>query len=158
EFRVHMLVASNDESAASRYPAELADVVRQLQATLGYKSFVVMGSQVVRGREGSWEAYNKGVADLRLTNDTPASKNPVFYNYTLRSVTLDQAGARPRIQVGEFVLNMNVPLALTPEKTSYQDVGFKSPVSLREGERVVVGTTSIADKNVVVIISASILR
>ena len=158
EFRVHMLVASNDESVTSRYPAELADVVRQLQATLGYKNFSVMGSQVVRGREGNWEAYNKGVADLRLANDTPASKNPVFYNYVLRSVTIDDAGGRPRIQVGEFVLNMNVPLALTPDKTSYQDVGFKSPVTLREGERVIVGTTSIADKNVVVILSASTVK
>ena len=158
EFRVHMLVASNDESVTSRYPAELSDVVRQLQTTLGYKNFSLMGSQVVRGKEGNWDAYNKGVADIRMSNDTPASKNPVFYNYTIRSVTLDDAGGRPRIQVGEFVLNMNVPLALSPGNIAYQEVGFKSPVSLREGERVIVGTTSIADKSVVVILSATTMK
>jgi type II secretory pathway component GspD/PulD (secretin) len=31
EFRVHLLVASNDEAVANRYPAELSDVVKQLQ-------------------------------------------------------------------------------------------------------------------------------
>lgn len=161
EFRVHMLVASNDDVTASRYapsPAELAGVVKQLQATLGYKNFSLMGSQVVRGREGNWDAYNKGVADLRMTNDTPASKNPVFYNYNIRTVTLDNAGGRQRIQVGEFSMNMNVPLTLGTDKISYQDVGFKNPVSLRDGEPVVVGTTSIADKSVVVVLTANTMK
>src|SRR3712207_598151 len=33
EFRVHMLVASNEEALPNRYPAELAEVVEQLQST-----------------------------------------------------------------------------------------------------------------------------
>ena len=161
EFRVHMLVASNDDVTPNRYaptPAELAAVVKQLQSTLGYRNYSLMGSQVVRGREGNWDAYNKGVADLRMTNDTAASKNPVFYNYNIRTVTLDNAGGRPRIQVGEFSLNMSVPLTLGADKINYQDVGFKNPVSLRDGEPVVVGTTSIADKSVVVVLTASTMK
>jgi hypothetical protein len=161
EFRVHMLVASNDDVTPNRYapaPAELAGVVKQLQATLGYKNYSLMGSQVVRGREGNWDAYNKGVADLRMTNDTAASKNPVFYNYNIRTVTLDNAGGHQRIQVGEFSMNMNVPLTLGDAKISYQDVGFKNPVSLRDGEPVVVGTTSIADKSVVVVLTANTMK
>src|ERR1043166_9005147 len=89
EFRVHMLVASNDEAAPNRYPAELSHVVKQPQPTLGYKNFTLIGSQIVRSKEGRGDNYNKGVADLKLTNDTPASKNPIFYTYTLRSVSLD---------------------------------------------------------------------
>jgi type II secretory pathway component GspD/PulD (secretin) len=161
EFRVHMLVASNDDASAGHYapyPAELSDVVRQLQSTLGYKNYSLMGSQVVRGKEGNWDVYNKGVADIRMAGDTPASKNPVFYTYNIRTVTLDNAGGHPRIQVGEFSMNMNVPLTLGSEKIQYQEVGFKNPVSLRDGERVVVGTTSIADKSVVVILTATTMK
>jgi hypothetical protein len=153
EFRVYLLVASNEETAG-RYPAELSDVVKQLQSTLGMKSFTLMGSQVVRGREGNWDTWNRGVADFKLAGDTQASKNPVFYNYSIRQVTLDTAGGQPRIQVGEFNMNMRVPLSLGPDKLAYEDIGFKNPVSLREGERVVVGTTNIADKSIVVVISA----
>jgi type II secretory pathway component GspD/PulD (secretin) len=151
EFRVHMLVASNDEAVGNRYPAELSDVVKQLQSTLGYKNFSLMGSQIVRGKEGRGDNYNRGVADLRMTNDTPASKNPVYYSYNLSHVSLDGA----RVQVEQFSMEMRVPLWLGGDKMVYETVGFKNPVTLREGERVVAGTTSIADKNVVVILSVS---
>jgi hypothetical protein len=158
EFRVHMLVASNDAAPGDHYPAELADVVRRLQSSLGYKNFTLMGSQVVRSKEGRGETFNKGVADLKLAGDTPASKNPVFYTYVIRSVSLDNAGGQARIAVEEFNMDMRVPLYLGSDKISYENVGFKNPVSLREGERVVVGTTSIADKSVVVIISATTMK
>ena len=151
EFRVHLLVASNDEAVGNRYPAELSDVVKQLQSTLGYKNFSLMGSQIVRGREGRGDNYNRGVADLRMANDTPASKNPVYYSYNLSSVSLDGS----RVQVEQFSMEMKVPLWLGGDKMVYEPVGFRNPVTLNLGERVVAGTTSIADKNVVVILSAS---
>jgi hypothetical protein len=155
EFRVHMLVASNDEATGNRYPAELADVVRQLQTTLGYKNFNLMGSQIVRGKEGRSDNSNKGVADLKMANDTPANKSPVYYSYNLRAVSLDRSGGQSRVQIEEFVMDLKVPLWLGGDKLVYESVGFRNPVSLREGERVVAGTTSIADKSVVVIVSAS---
>ena len=154
EFRVHMLVASNDETAGNRYPAELSDVVKQLQTSLGYKNFSLMGSQIVRGKEGRGDNTNRGVADIRVANDTPANKSPVYYSYNLSNVSLDGA----RIQVEQFSMEMNVPLWLGGDKIVYQGVGFKNPVALREGERVVVGTTSIADKTVVVVLTASMTK
>lgn len=154
EFRVHMLVASNDEALTSRYPAELADTVRQLQASLGMKNFSLMGSQIVRAKEGRANS-NQGVADLRMTNDTPASRNPVYYNYNLHTVTLDTAGGQTRVNVEDFSMTLKMPLSLGGDKVVYENVGFRNPVTLREGERVVAGTTSIADKSVVVVLSAS---
>jgi type II secretory pathway component GspD/PulD (secretin) len=154
EFRVHLLVASNDDAVANRYPAELSDVVKQLQSSLGLKNFTLMGSQIVRSREGNWDAYNKGVADFKLAGDAAASRNPVFYTYTIRQVTLEAVSGQARVQVGEFNMNMRVPLSLGADKLAYEDIGFKNPVSLRDGERVVVGTTNIADKSIVVVISA----
>jgi hypothetical protein len=158
EFRVHMLVGSNDAAAPNSYPAELSDVVRQLQTTLGYKNFSLMGSQFVRSKAGPETVSNKGVADLRLTNDTPASKNPVFYTYLIRSVSLAGEGAQTGVSIEEFTMDMSVPLVVGSGQLQYQTVGFKNPVSLRLGERVVAGTTSIADKSVVVVISASTMK
>ena len=154
EFHVHMLVASNDEATPSRYPAELAGVVKQLQSSLGYKNFSLISAQIVRGKEGRSENTNKGVADLRMANDTPASKNPVYYSYKLGSVSVDRAGGQPRVQIEEFYMDLRVPLWLGGDKMVYENVGFRNPVSMREGERVVAGTTSIADKSVVVIVTA----
>jgi type II secretory pathway component GspD/PulD (secretin) len=158
EFRVHLLVASNEPAIANSYPEELSDVVKKLQSTLGYKNFTLMGSQVVRSKEGRGDIYNKGVADLRLANDTSVNKNPVFYNYTLRSVTLDNSGGQSRVQIEEFYMDMKVPLLMGAGNVAYENIGFKNPVTMREGERVVVGTTTVADKSVVVILSASAMK
>jgi hypothetical protein len=158
EFRVHMLVASVDESVQNRYPAELSDLIRQLQSSLGYKNFSLMGSQVVRAREGHGTISNKGVADLRLAGDSPTGRSPVQYNYGINMVSLESAGGQPRIQVGDFTMNMMMPVAAGGEKVIHEQVGFRNPVSLRDGERVVVGTTSVGDKNVVVVLSATTVK
>ena len=150
-----MLVASNEEALTNRYPAELADVVKQLQSSLGYKNFNLIGSQIVRGKDGQSTNLNKGVADLRLASDTPASKSPIYYTYTLNAVSIEGAGAQTRLRIGQFNLELKVPLWLGGDKLVYEQVGFNNPVSLREGERVVAGTTSIADKSVVVVLYAS---
>lgn len=158
EFRVHMLIASNDGAAPSSYPAELADVVKQLQSTLGYKNFTLMGSQIVRGKEGRGEIFNMGVADLKLAGDDPAGKNLVHYNYNIGPVALDTEGGQPRVRVDEFSMDMKVPISRGANQVSTESVGFRNPVSLREGERVVAGTASIADKSIVVVISASTVK
>ena len=158
EFHVHLLVGANDDRVTNDFPAPLGDVVKQLRATLGYKNFSLMGSQVLRSKEGRGDVYNKGVADLRLTNAALAASNPVFYEYHLRSFSLDAAAGPTRVQVDDFNLSLRVPLLLSPDKVTYQDVGFRNPVALREGERVVVGTTSVGDKSVVVVLSATTMK
>jgi hypothetical protein len=158
EFHVHMLVASNDDAAGSRYPAELGEVVKQLQSTLGFKNFTLMGSQIVRGKEGRGEDFNEGVAALRLAGDDPAGKNLVHYSYIIGAVALDSAGGQPVVRVEEFRMDMKVPVYRGGNQISTESVGFKNPVSMREGESVVAGTMSMADKSVVVVISASTVK
>jgi type II secretory pathway component GspD/PulD (secretin) len=157
EFQVYMLVASNEEAVANRYPAELSDVVKRLQSSLGYKNFSLMGSQIVRAKAGRANS-NQGVADLKLASDTPANKNPVYYNYNINAVALDNVGGQARVYVEDFAMSLKMPLWLGGDKLVYEPVGFRNPVTLHEGERVVAGTISIADKSVVVILSATTMK
>jgi hypothetical protein len=158
EFRVHMLVASNDDATGARYPDELAGVIKQLQSTLGYKNFTLIGSQILRGKEGRGDILNEGVASLRLAGDDPAGKNLVHYIYALSTVALDSAGGQTGVRVDEFKVDMRVPIFRGGNQVSVEPVGFRNPVSMREGESVVAGTMSIADKSVVVVISASAVK
>ncbi len=152
EFRVHMLLASNDAAATNRYPSELSDIVGQLQSTLGYKSFALLGSQVVRSKEGR-DTSNRGIGDPKASNDATASRGPTSFNYNITGVTLDSQGGRARVQLEQFNMEMSVQVQRGNDFIP-QVVGFRNPVTLREGERVVAGTISVADKSVVVIISA----
>lgn len=160
ELHVHLLVASNDAGpSASPFPPELVEVVRQLPNTLGYRSYTLMSSQVLRTKAGARELSNKGVADFKLPADNPASRNPIFFDYEMRSLTLDAAASGPaRVQLENFQLAMRIPLMVSSDKVEYEQIGFRTPVSLRDGERVVVGTTTMADKSIVVVLTANVSK
>lgn len=162
EFRIHVLVASNTASVGSEFPTELNDVIKQLQSTLKYKNYGLMTSSFHRTKEGRDGINNKGVADSKLFSASATPGNPVFYNYLLAVVSLDTTASQPStIQVGRFNFEMKVPIKTgsgpTPQ-IQYESVGFNTPVSMREGEKVVVGTTTIEDKALVVVLSANVVK
>ena len=51
---------------------------------------------------------------------------------------------------------MRVPIDVGNNNIQYQSVGFNTPVSLRQGEKVVIGTTTMRDKALVVVVTASV--
>lgn len=157
ELHIHILVASNAANASNEHPAELNEVIKQLQGTLAYKSYTLMASAIQRAKESGRVSGNSGVADPKLFNvDVPAG-NLIFYDYALDSISI-QAGAvgENKMQVSNFIFNMKIPLNLG-NSIQYQSVGFRTPVSVREGEKVVVGTTTMGDKGLIVVLSARMI-
>lgn len=161
EFHVHILIANNAGQSSADFPAELDNVIKQLRTTLNYKNYHLMTSQVIQAREkGSRAVSSKGVAELRLSADTAASKNPIFYEFQLQRLELETPATGPVvIQIGDFSFSMKVPLLVGgPGQLQYQDIGFHTPVRMREGEKVVVGTTSMEDKGIVVVLTGAITK
>jgi hypothetical protein len=159
EFTVHILIASNSEGLTTELPSDLASVVKQLQSTLRYKNYVLMTSAIHRGKEGSNLVTNSGIADSKVLGVTTPQSNPIFYNYALNRIALDAVTTSPRVQVGGFQFGMKAPLVMGNDgKIQYENIGFNTPVAVREGEKVVVGTTSMGDKGLVVVLSAKVLK
>lgn len=157
EFSVHVLIASTSSGNRDDYPAELADVVTQLKSALKYKSYTLMTSGTHRAKEGGGQVENSGVAESNLFSSVPTPPNPIFYNYSLDSIAIDSGSGAPTVHVGRFRFNMRVPLNLGAQ-VQYENVGFQSPVGLRQGEKVVVGSTTMGDKGLVVVVSAKLLK
>ena len=157
EFSVHVLIASDLVSGSENYPAELGDVVKQLKSALKYKSYTLMTSGIHRAKEGPGEVGNSGVAESKLFSSVPTPPNPIFYEYSLEQISIDSGSGAPMVQVGSFRFNMRVPLNMGAN-VQYQNVGFRSPVGLRQGEKVVVGSTTMGDKGLVVVVSAKLLK
>jgi hypothetical protein len=164
EFHVHILVATNRPAGAApdQYPDELGAVIKQLQTTINYKHYQLLSSQVLRTKEqGARQVSVKGVSELKLRPETEASKNPIFYEFRFENITLDApTSGAPKIQVGQFAFSMKVPLLVSTGTGAlqYQDIGFHTPVNMREGEKVVVGTTSMEDKGIVVVLTGAIMK
>jgi hypothetical protein len=156
EFSVHVLIASTASGNREDYPPELADVVTQLKSALKYKSYTLMTSGIHRAKEGG-EVGNSGVAESNLFSSVPTPPNPIFYNYSLDSITIDTGSGAPTVQIARFRFQMRVPLNLGTQ-VQYENVGFQSPVGLRQGEKVVVGSTTMGDKGLVVVVSAKLLK
>jgi hypothetical protein len=157
EFNVHVLIASTAAGNREDYPAELADVVTQLKSALKYKSYTLMTSGIHRAKEGGGQLENSGVAESNLFSSVPTPPNPIFYNYSLDSISIDSGSGAPTVQVGRFRFNMRVPLNLGAQ-VQYENVGFQSPVGLRQGEKVVVGSTTMGNKGLVVVVSAKLFK
>jgi type II secretory pathway component GspD/PulD (secretin) len=157
ELHVHILIASNAANASNEHPAELNDVIKQLQGTLAYKSYSLMASAIQRAKESGRISSNSGVAETKLFNvDVPAG-NSIFYEYNMDSISIQAGGQESKVQISNFSFNMRIPLNLG-NTVQYESVGFRTPVSVREGERVVVGTTTMGDKGLIVVLSARVFN
>jgi hypothetical protein len=158
ELHIHVLIASNAATASGERPSELNDVIKQLQSTLAYKNYNLMTSSVQRAKEGRLGVESSGVAESKLFNVETPQGYPIFYTYSLDPVTIDSGGAGDaRVQIPRFNFNMRIPLNMG-NSIQYENVGFRTPVSVREGEKVVVGTTTMGDKGLIVVLTAKVIR
>ena len=157
ELKISVLIASKTPLKASPVPDELAPVLKQLQSTLRYTDYGLMTTTVHRtttgrGLEGS------GVADAALLGLMVNQERPVLYRYKLRDITSAPSQERAAIDVGNFEFSMNVPIVLGGGSVQYQSVGFETPVSIRENEKVVIGTTTMGEKALIVVVTATVAR
>ncbi|HLF83718.1 MAG TPA: hypothetical protein VI837_06035 [Blastocatellia bacterium] len=157
EFAIHVLIASNAAVVAPDNPAELNDVIKQLQSALRYKFYGLMTSSIQRTKEGPSGVNNSGVTESKMFAIPQPEGYPTFYGYNLQRISIDSASGTPVVNIGDFRFNMRIPLS-RGASVQYENIGFGSPVSLRQGERVVVGSTTMGDKGLVVIISARIVK
>ena len=157
EFTVHVLIASTGPGGREDFPGELSAVVTQLKGALKYKSYSLMTSGIHRGKEGTGSVGNSGVAESNLFTSVPTPANPIFYEYSFEVISIDASSSPSTIQVGNFHFNMRVPVNVG-STVQYQNVGFRSPVGMKPGEKVVVGSTTMGDKGLVVVVSAKLLK
>jgi hypothetical protein len=157
ELRMHVLLASNKEGASNQYPADLKDVIGELQKTLNFKEYTLLTSLVQRTREsrGPRGSYldGRGSAEIGWPVTTAAGgteKRMSNYQFSATSVTLtaSPAGAA-EIQLGDFYFTLSVPGT---------ESRIHSDVRMRDGEKVVVGTAGFSDKALILVMTARVLK
>ncbi|HEX9160331.1 MAG TPA: secretin N-terminal domain-containing protein [Thermoanaerobaculia bacterium] len=136
---------------APAIPDELAAVIKQLQSTLRYSHYGVLTATMHHARLGA-SIENSGVAEPALVGMTAKEGNPVFYSYRLQQIS---AGDKT-LNVERFSFEMRIPLQVGDKGVQYQNVGFNTPLSIRQNEKVVVGTTTMGDKALIVVLTATI--
>jgi type II/III secretion system protein len=151
EMHIHVLLASNttSDSTTTEVPAELKDVITQVRGTLNYRNYELVTSilqrvtETQRGLQGSGSARVPG-----YQAGGPATV--ATYDYLINSVSLlrNPTGA-PTIQINEFMF------ALIGERIRAK---VQTALNLRDGEKVVVGTASINDRALIIVLIPTIVN
>ena len=157
ELRMHVLLASNKEGASNPYPADLKDVITELQKTLSFKEYTLLTTIVQRTREsrGPRSSYLDGRGSAEVTWPNPnvplgTDRRISNYQFYANSVALTSSPSGPtEIQLGEFTFSLSVPGT---------EAKIHSDVRMRDGEKVVVGTAGFSDKALILVMTARVLK
>lgn len=130
-----------------QYPAPLKDVVTQLQNTLGFKSYYLLTPFVQRTSSVNGSIASNGVAPLTLGNQA-------FNARYFLSIEQVAAANRNAVEPGEIVLKrLNFNLRCDASNVNKQiEVKIATELTEKDGEKVVVGTASLDDSALVLVI------
>jgi hypothetical protein len=153
EVFVYVLIASNDESAGGAPPPVLADVIKQLQATLNYKSYRLLVPIVHRTR------YDNGAIEARGTAALPDKSFVGKYELKIGNIYPENRQSESsRINLGTINFFMDGFSEMELRPVPLGDTRISTRLSVRDGEKVVVGTASLKDKAVILVLTTRILK
>jgi hypothetical protein len=158
ELHIHVLIASQGDGAADQYPAELRDVIKQLDTTLSYKSYKLIASIVDRVKDGTFGFGGKGIADVEAFArgaTTAGSDIYAVYNYSIQTIALAPSPSATAVQLNNIRFNFRTN-AFTPSSGLETDINTSTTV--RDGEKVVVGTTTLKDKGLILVVTARVIK
>ncbi len=157
ELVLHVLIASNVEGASNPHPEELNEVLKQLRTKLTYKNYYLLTSIVQRTKIGQNTSNIQGEG-LATAGAQLFGKNEVGtqYVYSINQIypELRTAGAPMAVRNFSFLIKG----ASAPDDLMLGSAKIYTNLSVRDGEQVVVGTASLKDKGLILVLSAKVLK
>ena len=149
ELHMHVLIASNAGASSSDVPPELKDVLTQLRNTLNYRTYELATSVVQRLTDAPRSFQGGGTAEIP-SNDAANPKMSLPYDYYISQISFVQnAPGVQSLQIGEFTF------ASLSEK---ERARIQTALNIRDGEKVVVGTATMRNRALVVVLTANFVK
>ena len=155
ELMAYLLLASEPESNV-KLPAELQPVIKQVKTVFPYyQGFRLLDTLVLRSREGKGGEMS-GVAP---TDKSEAALAPTIYQFKFGSVRITSDEKGRVVWVDGLRLGARIPLRLDGRSFNYQDIGIVADVDVREGQKVVVGKSSIGgqERTLFMVVTAKVV-
>ena len=170
EMQVFLILATNKETAQQNLPAVLDPIVKQLRQALPFKNFTLAASFLNRVKNngklevtwlgGPYEAHG-----------SPATTNPSFSQLTAFVRMFTDDGGRDVVRLNEFRFGTRVPIVVgqtttsvstntapVPAAVTYEPVGLRTDLSMREGELVIAGTLNVSSSGDSLVVAVSARR
>ena len=144
DLHISVLVASRGEGKSGAFPEELAPAIAALRKTMPYRSYELAAVFTQRVRDGSRNAGGEGTAEIGDLGPK-GEKRVLQAEYRTARLSIDASGTTPMIKLEGFALAL----------VGGGRAQVRTDVTLRAGEKVVVGTSTMQDKGLVVVLSAT---
>lgn len=166
--QLYLIVGTNQEVPDAKLPSSLDGVVKQLRATLPFKSYRLAATLINRVK-------NEGRLDLSWIGGPLASNlgsapltTPSFSQFKVRQVKLVRnSEGQQLVQMAGFNFGARIPIqvsgaiaangAVAPS-FNYESTGLATDISMHEGEPVVVGTLNVGPSGDAIILVVSAKR
>ena len=135
---VYMILASEQPSADGNLPSELQPVADEVKKIFSYKSFRLLDSILLRTQPGN-----------RATADGVIGESKTSYRFEVKpsAVTEDPQGRLIRLD------NLNLTLRLSGDR----EAGIRTEITVREGQRAVVGKSNIGlGQSLILVVTAKV--
>ena len=154
ELHIHVLFASRLEGPAEPLPEELKDVIPTLKGTLTYRTFTPVASFVQRVTDGASFLNGRGEGQLATKaakGGAPATELlDIQWSVNALRVDVPQEGPAS-LSLGGFELSCR-------DGRNLQVASLHTNLALKDGEKVVVGTATVKDMGLIVVVSAKVLN
>jgi hypothetical protein len=142
DLTVYLVVASEQSGASDSLPPELQPVANEMKKIFSYKGFRLLDSILLRTQPG-----NRAVAN-GVIRPNGEGKTPYSFTVQPSAVTDDPKGRL--IRLDNLKLNMRVP--------GGDDAGIMTEISVREGQKVVVGKSNLGtpDQALILVVTAKV--
>jgi hypothetical protein len=148
ELTIYVIAGSSEPIAGFEEVSgdALAPVLKQLRAIFPYKHYELLTTVLMRSAQNS-----KGVVEgvIRPIEPTDLNLGPVNYQLSYESVGVSTE-ANPLIHVVKLQFGAGLPFMIGPkESKQFQTfrIGISSNVDVREGQKVVVGSSNVPEGN-----------
>ena len=156
ELHMHVLIAGNTSGTGgndTQVPTELKDVLGQLRNTLSFRNYELATSVVQRLTETQRGLRGKGNIDISRSGNATGNMT-LPYEYLINSVSLASTSTgAPTIQIGEFAFSTGLTSNTIDNRTQVQ-----TALNLRDGEKVVVGTATLGDRALIIVLTAKLIN
>jgi type II secretory pathway component GspD/PulD (secretin) len=160
ELHMYVLLASNSSAyttpANAEIPNELKVVLTQMRETLNYRNYELATTIVQRLTETQRGLRGKGTTDVSRSPN-PAERSQLPYEYSINSVTLASNSTNATtLQIGEFTFSTGWSVAAS--KAGVDDrTQIQTSLNLRDGEKVVVGTATLGERALIIVLTAKFI-
>jgi hypothetical protein len=139
ELTCYLLLAA-PQGEMGPIPSDLTGVVKQLQSVFGFKSFRVLETALLRGVERKGVSSSGMMASPFSGPDGPLKGE---YQLQVRNVTFGGADKQRRIRLD----GLRLVQRFETSKGQWQTLDLQTDVELTEGQKIVVGKTSVDTSN-----------